>query len=193
MKKLLGSTLACGALLFSAGCAAESGVEAIASRANETQGLPALEQRIGEIRQYFGPIVVDWESCPEGDQQLADNMHVLAPSAPWNFGGGFVEIGEDLEVIEEVSNGGLNGLVAVEEGREQQPTEQYNNAFGQAVAFCGTSVGSYPNLGILGPSQGTVVVMPVDPECVPIEGQTTPPNGCTLQPILFDVNEFATS
>ncbi len=168
-KQFLGRTIApliaAGSLLSA--CARETShdVHAVKSQKIEQAGYAGLVALIGDVEQYRTPIITDWEACPKGDSTLPEGTNVNAFSLPIisaSSAATFIEIGSELTIVP--SEKIQEGFIGDQDGEDETilPPEQVEvyEHNGDVMAWCGPSIGVYVDLGILGPEQGTIVVIP---------------------------------
>ncbi len=132
-------------------------------------GADILEQRLGSLAQFAGPLALQWESCPDGGTPLGPLDRVNAPLWGSDDGGpeqpgrvphGYVEIGR---------------------------ASAYTDDSGVVRAWCGESAG-HEEPGIIGPDLGTIMIIPNPAGCevMPRSGEQL---SCPGQPLVYEGQE----
>lgn len=130
--------------------------------------IDALNKRLGDVRQFIGPIAVNWISCPPGGTKLSPDMRVNA----------FVF---DNGAIGKRADGEPKLYHTVEIG----DVHEYRDSTGNVAAWCGKNIvkqTGHPE--IQGTETSGIIVIPVQSDCPqPKAGQAIP---CGGMPLLYD-------
>lgn len=133
----------------------------------------ALNRRLSDVRQFIGPVAVNWESCPPEGSSLSPNTHVNA------F----------------VFNNGANGtrkdgLPKLYHTVEIGNVYAYKDTNGNVAAWCGTSAEELPgHKEVQGPTKSRITVIPVINCSQPQPDQDLT---CDGTPIVYDENPVNT-
>lgn len=127
-----------------------------------------LNDRLGDVTQFIGPIAVDWESCPPGGNLLSPDIRINAPV----FNSLPNEPRED-------------GERKLYHTVEIQNVHEYLDASGEVAAWCGTSiVEDSRDKSVQATEEPSILIIPVMPGCaMPEVGQAIP---CDGMPLMYD-------
>lgn len=164
LRRTVAPLLAVGGLLTACAGEVNHNVQAVSSKRIEQTGYAGLVALIGEIEQYKAPIITNWNACPKGDSTLPVGTNVNAFSLPVASNSSpttYTEIGTKLTIIpsEKIQSGFIGDQDGEDDTAPTTQVEVYEHD-GEAVAWCGPSIGMYVELGILGPNEGTIAVIP---------------------------------